>query len=208
MNLQRTDAEHEKASKILGLTHKEREFALEYIKNGGKTEEAALKAGYAPSTAKSKCYQIINKPEVKAFMRETINAALADERMEVNEILARAARIARIDPRAYFNEDGSVKSPTELTEQQAFALRAFEVSVEEFGSGENAKFKETKKIKLADPLPALRMLAQIAQLLQPDVGQLNVFIDLDARMDKARSRLQNRAVEDAKIVDKSVVSDQ
>jgi phage terminase small subunit len=215
MKLQGGDREHEAASKLFGLSHKEREFAIEYIKNGGKTEAAALAAGYSPSTAKSKCYQIINKPEVKAFMRQLLEAAWDEERMEVKEILARLARIARIDPRSFFNEDGTVKNPSELTEAQAYALRGFQHTTEQFGSGEESKFKEFKSIKMADPLPALRTLAQISQLLAPDQTQINIFMDLDARMDQAKRRLQKREdkpqiedVQDVKAIDNKVVSEQ
>lgn len=205
------DVANEKASKLLGLTHKEREFAIEYLKNGRRTEDAALKAGYKPSTAKSKAYQIINKPAVKQFMRELLSKQFEEERMEVNEILARAARLARFDVRKLFDENGDAVPIHLLDEQTAAGIRAFETELiiggdsKDQDEGESAKVLATRKYKFVDTLPALRLLAQAAQLLQPDVHTTNVFIDLDSRMDKARLRLRSRK-EGAQ--DASVVSEQ
>jgi hypothetical protein len=199
------DAALEKQSKLFGITHKEREFCIEYFKLGfSQLEKAALLAGYAPTTAKSKCYQIINKPAVKAFLKKMIEDSMEEERMSNAEILARIARLARVDPRKLKNEDGTYKKIHELDEATAYCIRSFKTTTEFPEDG--APPEVVTEVKLADPLPALRTMAQINQLLSPDVGTLNVFIDLDARMDRARERVKEQkkltkaGAEDARIV--------
>ena len=63
----------------------------------------------------------------------------------------------------------------------------------------------TRKVKLADPVPALRLLAQINQLISPDSHQLNIFVNLDSRLDAANQR---RAAAEAQIEKDKIVSEQ
>jgi phage terminase small subunit len=186
-----------RAGRPFGLTFKELEFCSEYLKCG-KASTAALAAGYSEKYANN-AHRLLRKPTVAAFLKEQVSKRFDEERMENGEILARLARLARLDPRKIFNEDGSHKLPHEMDEATAACVRAFETELSFTEDG--APPVATRKVKLADPLPALRTLAQVNQLLTQDTKQINVFIDLDARMDAARKRLSNQR-------DEKVVSEQ
>ncbi len=193
-----------------GLTPKERAFCEAYVggpATAGKSQPSAVAAGYSPRTAEKNAGLILRRPHVMAFIKQRLNEQFAAERMTNEEILARTARIARMDPREFFDESGKPRPISELTAEQAYNLRAFESKQEEFGSGANAKFTDTTKLKLADPLHALALLAKINKLTTNETTQLNVFVDLDARMDRAKKR-RMLAIEKSSKLDSDVVSDQ
>lgn len=53
------------------LTEQQRNFALEYARNGGKGAEAARKAGFSVASAGKYAYQLLEKPHVlEAIHRE------------------------------------------------------------------------------------------------------------------------------------------
>jgi phage terminase small subunit len=195
----------EKAGVPFGLTYKEREFCLAYLRLG-TCAPAMKEAGYAPSVIKSTAHKMLHKPHIAAFLRAQIEARFEQEKMSNAEIIARLARIARFDPRQLFKEDGSLKLPNELDEATAANLRSFELELQFHEDG--APPTLVKKVKTGDPVVALRTLAQIQKLLQPDAHQLNVFIDLDARMDAAAKRVREARERARLATDVKVVSEQ
>ena len=187
-----------KAAKPFGLTHNELDFCDHFLRCGNVTQ-AAILAGYAESTADKKGWAIVRKERVAKFLKDQIERRWNDERMEVPEILARLARLARFDARKLVNEDGTYKSLADLDESTAAGLRAFETDLILKEGGDIGL--ATRKYKFADTHAALRTLAQTAQLLSPEIGQVNVFINMGNRMDAARKRRLARR-------DEKVVSEQ
>jgi hypothetical protein len=189
-----------KAARPFGLSERELDFAFAYIRCGNTTE-AALDAGYAKTTAEKKGYLILRRPHVMAFLRQQLEEKWDAEAIGSKEIIARLAWLARGDKRKLFNPDGSYKPVTELDEATAFCIRGWEDELKFAADG--APPEMTRKVKFADPHPPLRTLAQIHQLLAPDVAQLNVFINMDKRLDAAHKRNAKRQqAEDAKILNK------
>jgi phage terminase small subunit len=195
-----------KAGRPFGLTFKEIEFCAAYVTHG-KAEKAAIEAGYSEKYAKN-AYRLLRKENVAAFIKQRILERFDAERMENGEILARLARLARFDPRQLQNEDGTYKALSELDEATAYGLRGMETDLilgqeAEDQAGQGAVALATRKYKFSDPLPALKVLAQVGHLLDTGNQQISVFIDLDSRLDAARRRkaLANQN-------DPNVVSDQ
>lgn len=192
-----------KAGRPFGLTFKEIEFCAAYVTHG-KAEKAALEAGYSEKYAKN-AYRLLRKENVAAFIKQRILERFDEERMENGEILARLARIARFDPRKLCNEDGTYKALHELDEVTAYGLRGMETELiigdeREDKDGKGAVALATRKYKYGDPVVALKVLAQVGQLLNANNQQINVFIDLDARLDQARRRKALAAQQDPKVV--------
>ncbi len=50
------------------LPPKQKAFAEEYISNGANAYQAALKAGYAQSTAKSRSYELLRNPQIMDYI--------------------------------------------------------------------------------------------------------------------------------------------
>ncbi len=192
-----------KAARPFGLTHRQIEFAMFYLQSGNEVQ-AAREAGYSKDTAEKKAYAILRHPKVAAFVKDQLEKQFNDERMQVPEVLARLARIARVDPRNFFDADGNYKKIAELDAATAYCIRGWEDQLSFTTDG--APPEMTRKIKIADPLPALRTIAQVNQLLAPEYHTTNVFIDMDTRADAARKRVadlrarQKQIAEDAKVV--------
>lgn len=186
-----------------GLTMKERAFCEHYVDSGNATQ-SAIKAGYSVKSAEKNAGLILRRPHVMAFVKIKIEERFAAERMTNEEIIARIARIARMDIRGMFDEAGKLKPISALTAEEAYAIRGFETKVNIPREGDP---EEITKVKLADPLAALALAARINKLTSNENKQLNVFIDLDARMDRARKR---KAIANTKATDveSRVVSDQ
>jgi len=54
---------------------------------GMKPEEALLKAGYSPTTARKKAYRVIRHPEVQSLLTESVARVLAKENKKFDDIV-------------------------------------------------------------------------------------------------------------------------
>lgn len=156
--------------------------------------EAARNAGYSLKTAGSQGHDLLKRPEIKARVDELIQESLQRLHMSRDEVLARVAMIGRADPRKLFTEDGRLRNPSELDDLGAAALAGFEV-VEEFeGAGqERVQIGWTKKVKLRDPLPALRILAEHHKIIGNTAEGLNNLASaLSERFNRARERKRSQ----------------
>jgi phage terminase small subunit len=171
----------------LGLTPQQLQFAIAYL-NCGNATEAARRIGISDKRAGVRGWQILHRPNVAAFVEKNLLEKWERARMQVPEILGRLAWIARGDPRRFFKPDGSYKPIHELSEEDAACIRGWEDELHFDADG--APPTMTRKIKFADPVPALRTLAQVAQLLAPEHHTTNVFIGMDARLDAATRRVE------------------
>jgi len=194
----------DKAARPFGLTMKEIDLVFHYLRTGNVVK-AAIEAGYSEKSAKN-AHRVLRKENVATFLRAQVQKRFDDERMENGEILARLARIGRMDPRKLFREDGSYVPMAELDEGTAACLRAYETELEFHDDG--APPTMIRKVKFADPVPALKILAQVNQLLAPEQAQMNVFIDLDSRMDQARRRRAEQVAKEQGGKSNQVVSEQ
>lgn len=162
-------------------------FCLEYLKDHNATR-AYKAAGYSPKGANQSAAVMLRDPLIKARI-----AALASEKfkalhMEVDEILARAALIARADIRMLFDEKGNLKPMHELGTHGAATVAGVDVTEEFDGTGaKRRKVGETRKVRLRDPMPALRLLAEHKKLVKmPDAGVNALATMLAERMKAAR----------------------
>jgi phage terminase small subunit len=180
------------------LTPRQLDFVIAYL-NCGNASEAARRIGVPEGRAGVRGFQILHRPNVAAFVRKQLDEKWERARMQVPEILGRLAWIARGDPRRFFKPDGTYKPIAELSEEDAACIRGWEDELRFDADG--APPTMTRRIKFADPLPALRTLAQVAQLLAPEHHTTNVFIGLDARLDAATRRVEQARNRGIDIVD-------
>jgi phage terminase small subunit len=168
-------------------------FAAEYALTRNATK-AAEKAGFSPKTAYSQGSRLLKKVEVAARVEELIQESLQRLHMSRDEVLARVAMIGRADPRRLFTEGGTLRNPSELDDLGAATLAGFEV-VEEFeGAGQDrVQIGWTKKVKLRDPLPALRILAEHHKIIGNTAEGLNNLANaLSERFNRARERKRSQ----------------
>lgn len=159
------------------MTPKQEVFAREYLKDLNATE-AAIRAGYAPSTANSHAHTYLADPEVQALI-----ATLAAERnkklqIDAQQVLRDILEIAFADPAAAYDEDGSFKRDIH---QIPAPLRK---TISSIKTTQNGVITE---VKFWDKLKALEMLGRHLSLFT-DVIKIEGADEIKERLLRARKR--------------------
>jgi phage terminase small subunit len=156
-------------------------FIVEYV-NGASLRDAALRAGYSASAG----YRLIKLPEVMEGV--VLERARQLKALEVSEarVIQELAKIAFLNARDLFNEDGTVKSIQELSETAGAAIAGIDVEELWEGRGENrAQYGTIKKIKFTDKKGALELLGRYLKLWT-DKLEVSGSDDLATKLRKAR----------------------
>lgn len=173
------------------LTERHELFCLEFVRRGLRDLEGAyVAAGFAAQGARQSAWRLRHEPVVAARIAELMADRFKKLHMDVDELLARTAMIARADVRQLFDKNGALVSPAELDMEAAAAVAGIE-TIEEFeGTGEaRVKVGEVRKVRLRDPMPAIRLLAEHKKLVKaPDEGVNALASALADRLKAARER--------------------
>lgn len=172
------------------LNPKHEALVLAYMANGRNGTRAAIAAGYSPKTANVQASEILQKPDVKARIRALTEEAFQDAGMSAAEVLGRLAHVARFDVRKLYDaETGEAKQIKDLDEATAAAIVSFETELLIGKEGGNL-WVATRKIKAADKIAALKILAEHHGLIGSDASQAaGALVDaLADRMEAARQR--------------------
>lgn len=170
------------------------EFVLHYIATRNMARSYAM-AGYADSNGgRVMACRLARRPEVAARIAFLLGQRFKALQMDADEILARTAQIARADVRQVFDDKGALLKVTEMDEDAAAAVAGIE-TIEEFsGTGKDrVKIGDVRKVRLRDPMPALRLLAEYKKLVKtPDDGANALANALADRLKAARERRKER----------------
>lgn len=170
------------------LTPKREAFAAGLAR--GMSQAAAYRAAF-PSSLKwrdevvwSKASTLAADGMVQERVQELCQRAAAANQVTVERVVAEFARLAFSSPKALFNQDGSPKRITDLSDDEAAAVAGFEVvSVGNAVIGEG----QVVKVKLADKRAAL---ADLGRHLKMFVDKIELKVDesLAERLARARAR--------------------
>lgn len=155
---------------------------------------AYIAAGFSPGGARQSAHRLLQDPLIKARLAQLIEEKHKALHMGVDEILARTAMIARASIAQVFDDTDALIDPSKLDETQAAAIAGIEV-VETFsGTGKDrVKTGEIKKVRLRDPMPALRLLAEHKKLVKSNDEGVNALASaLADRLKAARERRRNK----------------
>jgi phage terminase small subunit len=189
-----------------GLTDKQRRFVQEYLIDLNATQ-AAIRAGYSEKTAYSIGQENLNKPVVKSAIEEAQKTVAERLGITAERVLTEYAKLAFLDIRKAFDENGNMKPIHDIDDATAAAITALEVEeiredaeTEEEMEGQphggalrRRRGKETighlKKVKLSDKKAALDSLAKHIGILKDQsagltlnfAGQVNVYLPDNGR---------------------------
>ena len=99
------------------LTPRQTRFIDEFIIDLNATQ-AARRSGYSPRTAASIGQENLRKPEIRATLDQRLAERRKRTQVSQDEVLDELASIAFADPRKLFRADGTIKSPSEMTEDE------------------------------------------------------------------------------------------
>ena len=178
-----------------GQLHPKRQaFVREYLVDLSP-RHAAIRAGYAPSTAGDAANALMKMPNVRDHIQRAL--ALRAKRTGINgdRVLDILGRMAMGDPRAVFNEDGTIKAPSELDEFDAMMIsgittrRIVEINPDT-GKMHNAEIQQVKLIDRTAVLSlAMRHLGMLNDKITLDVGG-----SLAEQFEAAKARREGGAV--------------
>jgi len=142
------------------LNAKQKFFILEYLidKNA---KQAAIRAGYSKKTAEVIGSRLLSNVKVKDEITRQI--ALQEKRtlITADQVIIELKKIAFLDIRGAFTEQGMLKDLSDIPEDIAHAMAGIEVMELYDGRGnDREKIGYTKKIKLCDKVRALELLGK------------------------------------------------
>lgn len=168
-------------------TLKQAAFVREYLVDLNATQ-AAVRAGYSPRTARQQGQRLLTKVDIavaieRAFEERSKRTGITSER--VLDELAKLAFSNLLDYFRLTDEGEPAIDLSGITPEQAAALTEIQVDDYVDGRGEDARDVRRVKIKTADKLKALEMLARHLGLFsdkQDDQEALSALRDFVAVM--------------------------
>ncbi len=146
------------------MNERQKFFCREYVKDLNGTQ-AAIRAGYSPKCAKEAAYELLTYSHVNAYIAEL--KAKRAQKLEItsDQVLREFTKIAFIDIRQYYNDDGTLKPINQLSDEAAASLS--EVDHKSDGS---------VKIKMHSKLQALENVAKHIGFYEKDNEQQSKLI--------------------------------
>lgn len=148
-----------------GLTDKWQAFADAYLADPNLNQTLAYKTAYpraSEKAAEANAAKLMKENEaVKAYIEKAM--AERQERMQIeqDDVLRELARIAFLDIRQAFDDEGRMINVNRLDEGVARAIVSIDQYIEYDGKGDDREAVGiTKKVKLADKLRALELIGK------------------------------------------------
>jgi len=150
------------------LTPLQQKFVNNLLK-GMDQKNAYIKAGYKArgNSAESKASRLVRNGKVRAVYDKARESAAQKAEVSQQRIMEEYAKVAFLDPRQFFDEDGNLIPVHDLDEDVSAALGGMDVFHRRTASGD---IETTKKIKFLDKKGALDSLARIMGMFKDKVG--------------------------------------
>jgi len=124
-------------------------FVKEYLIDLNATQ-AAIRAGYSDKTAYSQGQRLLKNVEIQEEIQKEREKAAIRTNITIDRCLQEYARLAFLDVKQVFDDDGNLKKIQDMPEDARRAIAGLEVS-----TGENKDISTLSKVKLSDKKAAL-----------------------------------------------------
>jgi phage terminase small subunit len=168
----------------MSITPRQERFCEEYVVDLNGTQ-AAIRAGYAASTANEQASRMLANHNIRDYIEELQTGRRKVREIRADRILNTLETIAYGDVSVFFDEDGDLLPRSEWPEGAHLLVAGIEFKTVQLGEG---AVEHIAKIKLVDRLKAMHMLAQHKALLTQKI-EITADDDLVDRIARARSRL-------------------
>ena len=147
---------------------KQKAFVDEYVKNGFQGAAAARKAGYAERTARITASKLLSQTNIQEYLAKRIKRVLGNTDQLSVQLISKLKDIAFSnvsDIMSWSTEGGAdLISSDDLTDSQSYAIS--EISSTPCATKEGDIYGYAFKVKQADKLKALEMLAKFVKLYE------------------------------------------
>lgn len=166
----------------MALTPKQETFCQRYLEMGNASEAYRLSYDVKKATDKTvweSASKLLADPKVTARVNELKEIHLKRHSVNVHRVLQEYSRLAYLDIRKAFNEDGTLKPVHELDSDTAAAIAGIDVvenqAAASIGSdGIKIINSYTKKLKFVDKKGALDSLAKYLGMFADNTVTVNV----------------------------------
>ncbi len=161
------------------LTPKQKLFIREYCRDLNATR-AAIAAGYSKNGARVQAYRLLANANISAEIAELTAKTCTKLEISAEKVLQELARLAFLDPRKFYNENGGLKHVPELDGDTAACIAGMEVEDVYEGYGdERKKVGICRKIKFADKGANLERLGRHLKLFTDKVEHSGTVEQVD-----------------------------
>ena len=144
----------------MALTAKQQRFIVEYLIDLNAAQ-AAIRAGYAVKGAKDQAYQLMQRPEVVAAIKEAIEARNQRTQVDADYVLNRLTEIDQMDLLDILDDDMSIKPLSKWPKVWRQSLSGFDIAEMFEGVGKERDLVGLmKKIKWPDKVKNLELLGK------------------------------------------------
>lgn len=144
----------------MALTAKQQRFIVEYLIDLNAAQ-AAIRAGYAVKGAKDQAYQLMQRPEVVAAVKEAIEARNQRVQVDADYVLNRLTEIDQMDLLDILDDDMSIKPLSKWPKVWRQSLSGFDIAEMFEGVGKERDLVGLmKKIKWPDKVKNLELLGK------------------------------------------------
>ncbi len=141
----------------MALTDKQKRFVEEYLIDLNATQ-AAIRAGYSEKTARAIACENLTKLDVQNAISESMKTRSERTKVTQDRVIEELARIAFLDIREAFNDDGNLLPINKMPEHVARAIGGMDIdNVRSIGDDETS---QTRKVKILDKRGALELLGK------------------------------------------------
>lgn len=154
-------------------------FVKEYLVDQN-AYQAAIRAGYAATTAHSQSHVMLEMPEIKELVTKALIKQADNLDLSPEKVLKELAKIAFIDPRVIFDDNGELKPLSQIPKEARACIATIDKSYDKHGN-------VVKKVKLVSKIDALDKLGKHLKLFN-DTVDINITVGLAERIAAARNR--------------------
>lgn len=161
-------------------------FVKAYLESNNGTK-AAIAAGYSEKTAGAAASRLLKNVKVKEMMAAPIAKAAAETEITVARLVKELGRIAFLDLRKLFDDQGRMLAIDQLDDDTAAALSGIDIDeLFEFNGAEKEKVGFTRKVRTASKLDAIGKL--LAHLGAAEMGKNNKVFSLTINLGEPEAR--------------------
>jgi len=155
------------------LTPEQQKFADEWLidNNGTRAYKVAYDTEMTDHVAGSAASRLLDDVKVRSYIEQEQAKIAAKYKITRERVLEEEAYIAFSDPRTFFNDDGTIKSPDKMPAHIIRAMSAFEHETKTYGKDDDTTEVTKRKFKLWDKGRALERIEKHLGMFEKDNQQ-------------------------------------
>lgn len=157
------------------LTDKQSRFVSEYLVDLNSAA-AARRAGYSEKTARSQGQRLLTNVDIQAAIEKAMDGRSERTEITQDQVIQELAKLAFGNIKNYYDEDGNLLSPHELSDDVAATITSVDEKILKKGSGANGETVILeRKVRMADKKASLELLGKHLKMFtdKVEVDQTN-----------------------------------